>query len=348
MTGIQGLMRSLFQGSRSKNYDAQGPASMNLAAERTAIVSTGRCLLAATFIIVKIIYMIWFYRTGINLNIGDTATYLESTSAEVFYDRGGGIGFAYVASLLFSNTVSRFLIEILTLGTMAWFILNARTDGQAALFTCLLLLPTSLAFLTVASKELLIFLLLALSYRAARFIQLPAFILVVILKSSFVTIILYPLLHKIKATTAHLIGSVLVIVMLSTFYFWQELYQKGFETFSIHFTVGDLTYRTAGFFPISVILRTLGIEKVGVGFTPLILGISLLSSHLILVYALNKSHGLIIGIASYALLLVAVIPYSVYNLGSAARYQAPLVCAVVLNELLSTRDKQHANRELNK
>ena len=283
---------------------------------------------------VKALYIVWYYAYGIGLNLGDTASYIDESSAEVYLERTGGIGFAYVATVLYSNPVSRLLVEALTISVMCALVLRLRSDRQAAAVTCLLLLPTNVAFMTVASKELLVFLLLCLVYRASTMIRLPAFVLTVALKPSFLVIMLLPIIRRLGFVSLYLLSVVAVAVLLVPVDRWAAIYRDFYTTNSVHFRAGNLTYSEPGPFPLGPVQRALGLDLGQLEPYGVAIGLMVFAVNALVLTVLASRYGAFTGTLMFAVFMVAVVPYSVHNLGSTARYQAPLACALVLNELI--------------
>lgn len=290
--------------------------------------------LVCSLILVKLAYILWFYAIGVGLNLGDTASYIDASSAVVYFERGGGVGFAYVATLLYSNPVSRLLIEMLTIVVICNLLLKLKTDSQAVVVTCLLLLPTSLAFMTVASKELLVFLLLCLAYRMRLWLGLPAFVVTVALKPSFAVMAVLPLIRRLGFVPLYFFVTVLVAAVLIPINFWSELYHSTFRANFAHFETGNLTYGGPGGFPFAPIMRVVGLDLGEMEQYGIAIGLMVLAVNVLVFCVLTSRYGLFKGTVMYCFFAVAVMPYSFYNLGSTARYQAPLACALVLNELL--------------
>lgn len=292
-----------------------------------------RKALICAIAVAKILYIIWFYSFGINLNLGDTVYYIDASNAEVFRSRRS-FGFAYIATLIYSNPVLRLLVEALTIIVICRLVLKLRSDRQAVAVTCLLLLPTSLAFMTVASKELLVFLLICIVYRMSAWLGVPAFIATVFLKPSFAAIAVLPLVRRMGAISLYVSCALLVAAVLIPIVQWTKLYEWAFYSYLGHFRGGNLTYGDAGVFPFAPIVRVLGLDLGDMEAKGIVIGLLMFAVNLLVFYILVMKYGLFRGVVMFAVFVVAVMPYSVHNLGSAARYQAPLVCALVLNELL--------------
>ncbi|MBB0996446.1 hypothetical protein G6024_04905 [Dietzia maris] len=280
------------------------------------------------------IYIAWFYAFGVGLNLGDTASYIEESSAATYFERGDGVGFAYVATLIYSNPVSRILVEALTILVISSLLVELKTDRQAVVASVLLLLPTSLAFMTVASKELLVFLLLCSVYRMRLWFGLPAYGLTVALKPSFAVIALLPVARRLSFVALYILFTIAVAAVLLPIGRWTELYDSFFRENLAHFSAGNLTYGDGGAFPFAPLLRVIGLDLGGMELYGVVIGLMVLAANMILFLVLTSRYGAFSGGVMFLVFAVAVAPYSVHNLGSAARYQAPLVCALVLNELL--------------
>lgn len=307
--------------------------------------SARRKRLVAMLVVAKIVYIGWFYTFGVGLNLGDTASYIDASSAGEYLDRGG-IGFAYIATLIYSNPVSRTIVEFVTVYVLCRLVLGMDTDRQAAFAVAFLLFPTMLAFMTVASKELLVFLLVCLAYNARGWIGLPAFVVTVVLKPSFAAIAALPVLRRLPFYPLYFGGLSLGVLATLTFGIWEGFYRSGFNSYSAHFSQGSLTYEEPGLFPFTPLLRAFGIDFPSVEPYGVTIGLLILATNSTICYVLCKKYGIFTGIGMFVIYLVAVAPYSVHNLGSAARYQAPLACALLLNELVGTR--RPSNKQVNK
>lgn len=300
-----------------------------------------RKALVCTLVLVKVSYIIWFYAFGVGLNLGDTAAYINESSAEVFLERGDGIGFAYVATLIYSNAFSRFFVEVLTILVICKLVLKLENDRQAVLATSFLLFPTTLAFMTVASKELLVFLLLCLVYRARRWVGLPAFVVAAVLKPSFVVLALMPLIRRLNFVPLYFLFAFLLAAILLPFDRWSALYRSTFIENSSHFQAGNTTYSESGLFPVTPVLRVVGLDLGGFEPYGVAIGLMVFAVNVLVLYVLIRRYGPFRGSVMYLVFALAVMPYSIHNLGSTARYQAPLACALILNELVA--NSRHKN-----
>lgn len=297
--------------------------------------SNMRKALILLLVLVKIAYIAWYYVSGIGLNLGDTAQYVDAASAAEFLSRsGGGIGFAYIATLIFSNSVIRIVVELSTVLVLVALMRKLPSDGTAAIAVLVLLLPTNLAFMTVASKEVLVFLVLLVAMSAQAKFALPAYALLALLKPTFVLAGIIPYARRAAGLTLYFAFTVVAMGFVLAYVRIEKFYTTSFYSYWRHFRDGGLSYGDEGIFPIAPVLRTIGLSDLSGSLAGVAISASLVTCHAILMAVLVKIHGGPRGLLTYLVVLSAIVPYSIFNLGSAARYQAPLICAVLMIELI--------------
>lgn len=299
-------------------------------------LSGSRVALILVLVGAKLAYIAWFYTSGIGLNLGDTAAYIDRSNTSVFFERGGEFGFAYLVTLLFSNPAIRILVELATLMLSVWLIARIDKDRQAFLATLVLVLPTNLAFMTVASKELVVFVLLVAAMLGSTRYSLVSYFVLLFLKPTFVLVAIMAVLRRAGWLVLHFSTLFITSTFLLLWVLIERFYEDSFYEYWPHFRDGDLTYSEPGVFPIAPLLRTVGIQWEDFTAGSLVLSASIMVSSFAMLLVLRRIHGAFRGSLQYALLVLAVLPYSIFNLGSAARYQAPLLCAVILCELVKS------------
>lgn len=293
--------------------------------------------LIALYVLVKLLYIVAFYNgLGEAFNVGDTLAFSELK----FIDRQDYSSFAFIMSLgaYFVNG-KVYLYDLVFLFYQVVLMARVKLYAKPVLVQVLLIFgllsPPCLVFLSVYSKEMLIFVFLSVSvfYRVGGvFGTLFVCFFLLWARPSFVMFYLFLkaswFQKNVNLSFLMLISAYLVLILLLVFYgdSIRYLYSK----YLTNFSSGSSTYSYFSFSAEELFFqfwsRLFVLQGVGDALVPF-LGFYMAAMIYFLCVAATRGSSLYL-LVLMGVSLLSLIPYGIHNPGAYMRFAAPLVACL--------------------
>jgi hypothetical protein len=301
------------------------------------------------FVLVKMFYILLFYTTLIGVvNIGDTADYAESAHLASDDFSSFTVMLSLLSSLV-SGQVWIFDLMFLAYSTLLLYWLlkdkNIPRLSKQLIFIAFLM-PCQLLFLTVFSKESFVFLALTTAFwltgrgrLSTVFVLLSSTVLLLLAKPTFILAYYYFVLFSRRRTPSLAVSIFLIALAILIVGVSELVLLRLYSEIAHHFADGRLTYSKPSVdvpgFPWWAVARITMTDFFSFKGESKALFFQF-SFHLMLLAAFlgvrtrRNDAAFITAAPTVLVVLASIAPYALFNIGSYARYSAPMLLMLII------------------